>query len=384
MPRGERGTSRPYKRGRIWWIRYTVPGETDERFESSKSTNKNDAVKLLNQRRSEVDNRQISSGNATIADLLELYLADQRKQKRSAYKSAEGYVRIHLSPAFGKLKASEITSSQINRFIEMKQQQGFADASINLYLAALRRGFTLAVEALPPLVTASVVPNFEELMLELNNVREGFLEHYQYENLRNELPDHQRLVLVIGYHLGMRRGEILKLRWDQVDWDANLIRLEKKQTKGKKARVAPLYGELRGWLEMAHAVRLPECPFIISWQGQGISQIKTAWNKARVRAGIPEILVHDLRRTAARNMTRAGISEKRAMLIAGWKTANIFKRYDITDERDIQEDGRRLANHLAEKAKLAKERRQLEQEKAKVRTKSVQSGERPDPADLVN
>ena len=53
--------------------------------------------------------------------------------------------------------------------------------------------------------------------------------------LREELPDHQRLILVIGYHLGMRRGEILKLRWDQVDWDANLIRLEKKQTKEEPA-----------------------------------------------------------------------------------------------------------------------------------------------------
>ena len=71
------------------------------------------------------------------------------------------------------------------------------------------------------------------------------MEDYQYENLRNELPDHQRLILVIGFHLGMRRGEILNLRWDQVDWAANLLRLEKKQTKGKQARVAPLYGELR-------------------------------------------------------------------------------------------------------------------------------------------
>ena len=78
-------------------------------------------------------------------------------------------------------------------------------------------------------------------------MREGFLEHEQYVALRNELPDHQRLILVIGYHFGMRRGEILNLRWDQVDWDANIIRLEKRQTKGKKARVAPLYGEF-AWL----------------------------------------------------------------------------------------------------------------------------------------
>lgn len=65
------------------------------------------------------------------------------------------------------------------------------------------------------------------------------------------------LVLVVGYHFGMRRGEILKLAWDQVDWDANLIRLEKKQTKGKKARNAPLYGELRAWFELAYSARDP-------------------------------------------------------------------------------------------------------------------------------
>ena len=76
-------------------------------------------------------------------------------------------------------------------------------------------------------------------------------------------------------------------------------------------------------------------------------------------------------------MIRAGISEKRAMEISGHKTNSMFKRYDITDERDIQADGERLARYLEEKAKLAEERRKLEAERAeleKVRTK-VQSGE---------
>ena len=149
-----------------------------------------------------------------------------------------------------------------------------------------------------------------------DNVREGFLEHEQYVRLRDELPDHQKLILVIGYHLGMRRGEILKLRWDQVDWDANLIRLEKKQTKAKKARNAPLYGELRAWFELAYSARDPQCPFIVSWRGHGITEVKTAWKKARERAGVPALLIHDLRRTAVRNMIRAGISEN-----APWRSA---------------------------------------------------------------
>src|SRR6516165_9184885 len=323
MPKGERGTAKPYLRGKIWWIKYYVPGEPQPRYESSKSTVKSDAIRMLNQRRSEIDIRKISSGKATVGDLLDLYLADQRKQKRHSYKQADGYVRLHLKPAFGKLKASAITSASVDRFIEQKQTAGYANATINRWLEALRRAYTLGTNALPPLVYVS--PKIE--MLEEDNVREGFLEHDQYLAFRNELPDHQRLILVIGYHLGMRRGEILKLRWDQVDWDANLIRLEKKQTKGKKARKAPLYGELRAWFELAYATRDPKCPFIVSWKGHGITEVKTAWKKARERAGVPALLIHDLRRTAVRNMIRAGISEKRAMEISGHKTNSMFKRY---------------------------------------------------------
>jgi hypothetical protein len=90
MAKGERGTAKPYLRGSIWWIKYYVPGEGQLRYESSKSTVKNDAIRLLNQRRSEIDTPQISSGTATVGDLLDLYLADQRKQKRRSYKQADG------------------------------------------------------------------------------------------------------------------------------------------------------------------------------------------------------------------------------------------------------------------------------------------------------
>ncbi len=371
MAKGERGTAKPYLRGKIWWIRYSVPGEGQERFESSKSTIKNDAIRLLNKRRKEIDDRQITSTDATVSDLLRLYLEDQRRQQRHSHKQADGYVRLHLEPAFRKIKASALTTKMIKAFIDQKQVAEYANASINRWLEALRRAYTLGLKELPPLVY--VAPEIEDLMLDENdNVREGFLEHEQYARLRDELPDHQKLILVIGYHLGMRRGEILKLRWDQVDWDANLIRLEKKQTKGKRARNAPLYGELRAWFEMTYSARDPNCPFIVSWKGHGITEAKTAWKKARERAGIPGLLIHDLRRTAIRNMIRAGISEKRAMEISGHKTNNIFKRYDITDERDIQADGERLARYLEEKAKLAEERRKLEADRAelaKVRTK---------------
>jgi hypothetical protein len=104
---------------------------------------------------------------------------------------------LHLDPAFGKIKASAITTRNIDRFIEQKQAADYANATINRWLEALRRAYNLGVHSLPPLVYAC--PKIE--MLEENNVREGFLEHDQYIALRGELPDHQRLILVIGYHL---------------------------------------------------------------------------------------------------------------------------------------------------------------------------------------
>src|SRR5947209_8467087 len=131
-----------------------------------------------------------------------------------------------------------------------KKKLGRANASINRWLESLHRAFTLGYENKPRLV--GEIPKFP-MLDESDNVREGLLAHEDYAKLRDELPAHQKPLLVIGYHLGMRSGEILSLRWDQVDWNANLIRLEKRQTTTKQARNAPLYGELRAFLEMAYA-----------------------------------------------------------------------------------------------------------------------------------
>ena len=142
MPKGERGTAKPYLRGKIWWIKYYVPGERQPRYESSKSAVKNDAIRLLNQRRSEIDNRQIPAGSATVGDLLDLYLADQRKQKHHSYIQADGYVRLHLKPAFDKFKASAITTVTIGRFIEQNQTLSGATAALAIF-GPLSRSFQL-------------------------------------------------------------------------------------------------------------------------------------------------------------------------------------------------------------------------------------------------
>jgi integrase len=158
----------------------------------------------------------------------------------------------------------------------------------------------------------------------------------------------------------MLSGEMLGLRWDQVDWKAGLIRLEKRQTKSKQSRNAPLYGELRAWLDMAFT-NPDRGETIISWNGAKISETKRAWKGACKRAGVPGLYVHDLRRTAISNMINgAGIPEKTAMLISGHKTRSILDRYSIVIDRDIHSAGRRMESYLAEQEKVRTEVRTIE------------------------
>jgi integrase len=67
----------------------------------------------------------------------------------------------------------------------------------------------------------------------------------------------------------------------------------------------------------------------------GIGALRGAWQRACRRAGLDGMLLHDLRRTAARAFRRAGVSEGEIMRLCGWKTRAMFDRYNIIDEQDL-------------------------------------------------
>src|SRR5215813_2042868 len=71
--------------------------------------------------------------------------------------------------------------------------------------------------------------------------------------------------------------------------------------------------------------------------GKPVKDFRESWRKATEAAGVPGLLVHDLRRTGARNMRRCGVDRDVIMKIGGWKTDSVFRRYNIVDERDLEE-----------------------------------------------
>ncbi len=80
--------------------------------------------------------------------------------------------------------------------------------------------------------------------------------------------------------------------------------------------------------------------------GKPISDFRGAWDAACARAGHPDIIFHDMRRTAARNLIRAGVPQRVAMELTGHLTASIFQRYAIVDETMLTEAAAKLASHL--------------------------------------
>ncbi len=121
-----------------------------------------------------------------------------------------------------------------------------------------------------------------------------------------------------------------------VDVRGRTLQLRAASAKNKRAKVIPLAGDLLALLERRAAERDPACPFVFRGRGGGrLGDFRKAWRRACKGAGLRGTLVHDLRRSAARNAVRSGVPEQVVMELGGWRTRSVFARYNVTSERDL-------------------------------------------------
>jgi integrase len=339
------GTGTVYLRGNVWWKQYFVNGRKIN--ESTKTSDEAEARRQLKVSVGEAAaGRDVTPERATINDLCELVLADYRLRKLRDVDTVKLRIDAHIKSAIGSLLASRFTPHQVRQYVEMRRTESASDATINREMAIVRRGFSLALREYPPLVTrVPYIPKLEE-----DNVRQGFIEQGQYLVLRGAMPDHLKALLVVGYHCGNRLGELRKLRWNQIDLGAGEIRIQKAQAKAKKPRTLPIYGDMIEWLKWQTKQRVESCDLVFHWNGKPLGSHLKGWDRACTEGGLPGLHFHDLRRSAIRNMERAGIPRHVAMQISGHRTEAVYKRYDIVVEGDLKAAGEKLAAYHKQQA----------------------------------
>jgi integrase len=338
MPRTPKKTRGIFQRNGVW---YAVYGDGCGRTRKEKAGARNVAIKLYALRKS-----QVTQGNLpelrprkaiSFDELAEDCFRDLRVNGRSEYHARFRW-RLHLRPAFGGLAPSQVTSATINGYVDARQQAGASNATINRELALLKRAYTLACRCEPPKVVR--IPRFPAL--KESPPRKGFLPDDAYTRLAEasgRVGLWMRGLFEVAYLYGWRESELLNLKIEQVTLADCTIRLWAGETKNDEARVVKMVegGKVYRLLSACIAGKQSGDYVFTHEDGSHIRDFRKAWRNVCAAAGVPGLLFHDLRRTAVRNMLASGVQQKVAMLISGHKTTSVFQRYNIVDERNLED-----------------------------------------------
>jgi len=337
-------TGRIYKRGSVFWIDYGFRGNRHR--ESSGSTKVSEAKALLRKRLAEMGGGRFvgpSEERLTFEHLAEMIVTDYKVNARRSTKRLATSLD-HLRGFFGEDRALGITTDRVRLYIARRQEEEAANASIRKELAALRRAFNLAKQA----QRLSAVPYIPGV--KVDNTRTGFFETKELDRLVQELPEPLRPVVRFAALTGWRKGEVLGLQWSDVDFEAGEVRLWHSKNDEPRsfpfAALPPLRELLERerqrtrTLERKHGAVVPH---VFHRDGNPILSMDAAWRSAAERAGLKGMLFHDLRRTAVRNLERAGVPRSVAMKLTGHKTESVYRRYAIADAKALAEGVEKLA-----------------------------------------
>ncbi len=156
-------------------------------------------------------------------------------------------------------------------------------------------------------------------------------------------------IVTFAYHSGWRKGEILGLTWDRVDLGGGVVRLDPGETKNNEARTLYMDDDLLKEIQTLHSKRRLGCPYVFHRKGEPIRHFRWTWDSRCRQVGLKGRLFHDFRRTAVRNMVRAGVSEGVAMKISNHKTRSVFDRYNIINDQDLIEAAKKHVIYLITK-----------------------------------
>lgn len=352
-------TSKSGKVTEYWYVELNLPGGRKLKRSVGKAgqitktvarQHENDLKKKLRLGQLDMLQAEIPTLNEIKDDYL-IYVRDVKK-KRSWTRDAE--LLKPLAKKFGAKKLSDISTKDIEDF-KLSRVKEVSPATVNRSLSVLRHLFNLAKRwkkffGENPVSIAG--------LLEENNLIERILAPEEQERLIEASISYLRPIIITALNTGMRRGEILGLKWSEVDFQSNFITVTQNNSKSKKARRIYMNSTLRKIL-MEIRLKSGQSEYVfIDNKGNRIKSLRTAFEAACRRAGLEGLRFHDLRHTAATRMVESGANIVSVSKILGHSDIKMTMRYTHPEDslRDALESLSNFgqnATNIATNEKLA-------------------------------
>jgi integrase len=322
------------KNSKFWWMQYTENKKVIRK--STKRAKKNEARDVVKLERDEWK-RRVGIGVRETITLKTLLEEVEKDYSLNGKKSADriGYGKKHLIKNLGENTPIEkITEQAIEDYKHTRKGEKAANGTLNRELALLRRGFNLLR------IQKRISQGPRISLLAENNIRQGFIEVWEYREILKHLPEHLRPLITFLYKTGWRKSEALNMTWNMVDFNRRQVRLPQGYTKNNKPRIFPFDDEIEGifkrlWNEKEQRkIDIPNV-FLNEQKTGPVLDFRGSWDSACDKAKIGKRLIHDMRRSAVRNMVESGVSEKVAMELSGHLTRTIFENYHIVSTGDL-------------------------------------------------
>lgn len=265
------------------------------------------------------------------------YLHHQKnvKQVRSHVRTAQAVT--HFSKLFGDKKLNEISASDIDIFKQRRLSDGVKLGTIVRDLVVIRHLFNFAYNRR---LFFGRNPVKEAGLEQVNDKKERVLTASEQEKLLKNSHPELASIVKIALNSGLRRDEVLFLKWEWINMSEGYITLPLTHTKSKKARRIPVNGIVRQILRVANleSGRPEEGPvFHVSGTEQGArTWLQREFKRACIKAGIEGLRFHDLRHTAATRLVEAGIPLHAVAELLGHSSVRMTERYSHPQESVIR------------------------------------------------
>lgn len=329
-----------------WYARYRVNGK--DKWESLGKVGeitKTIAEAILSERKKQIRLGAYDMMTAkipTIDDFSKEYIDYVKNVKKKRSWKKDEVILCRINNYFGNKRLNEINPKDIDEYKDYLLNKGFKPASVNRELSCMKYMYNLAKR------WKKFFGDNPVSQVEFLDEGEGItriLTQEEENRLLNESPMYLRNIIIAALNTGMRKMEILSLKWEFVNLDKNTITINQSNTKSKKTRMIPISSYLRKiLLEQKLLCGGSEYVFPNDSGDSHITDIKRSFSTACKKAEITGFRFHDLRHTAGTRMIESGVNVVLVSKILGHSDINLTVKRYIHPEDSLRDAVEKLAN----------------------------------------